>query len=202
MTIQINAPTEHSFDTPIELLSDCHRRIERFLDQMIAVVDECRGGELDRAHRDALETAMRYFRQAAPLHTADEEVSLFPRLRRSGQASVQEALDVLDRLEQDHIVAAEAHTEIDALAQKWLSAGVLEGTDVERLSLELHSLRSMYNRHIALEDGTLFPLAGTVLPPAEVAQLGREMAVRRGLDPDRLPTQGRCAERRARRNVG
>ena len=31
--------------------------------------------------RNSLETALRYFREAAPKHTADEEESLFPRLR-------------------------------------------------------------------------------------------------------------------------
>lgn len=196
MTIQINAPAEHSFDTPIELLTDCHRRIEKFLGQMISIVNECRGGELDKDHRQALETAMRYFRQAAPLHTADEEVSLFPRLRQTSQQEAVGAFDLLDRLEQDHIVAAESHTEVDGLVQAWLTEGFLETSDLERLSLELHGLRTLYDRHIALEDGTLFPLASRVLPPEEVAQVGREMAVRRGLDPDRLPARGRCAERR------
>ena len=32
--------------------------------------------------RVALESALRYFREAAPKHTADEEESLFPRLRQ------------------------------------------------------------------------------------------------------------------------
>ncbi len=200
MTIQINnTVSEHSFDTPIGLLSDCHRRIEKFLDQMIAVAEACRGGELSSSHRDALERAMRYFRQAAPLHTADEEVSLFPRLRACGNNEVADIMRLMDRLEQDHVVAAEAHTEIDALADRWLSEGVLDRPDVERLIFELHTLRSMYNGHIKLEDATLFPLAARVLPAEEVAQVGREMAIRRGLDPDRLPREGRCAERRKSR---
>jgi hypothetical protein len=66
-------------------LSDCHRRIEKFLEQIIRVCTTARGGELNAGQREALEVALRYFRQAAPLHTADEETSLFPRVRERAQ---------------------------------------------------------------------------------------------------------------------
>jgi hypothetical protein len=39
---------------------------------------------LNEEQRGAFEAALRYFREAAPKHTADEEESLFPRLRRIG----------------------------------------------------------------------------------------------------------------------
>jgi hemerythrin-like domain-containing protein len=45
----------------------------------------------------------------------------------------------------------------------------------------LEELRTIYERHIAIEDHDVFPLAGQVLNQAEIAALGREMAARRGV---------------------
>jgi len=39
--------------------------------------------------RAALESALRYFREAAPKHTADEEESLFPRMRQKRDPNVE-----------------------------------------------------------------------------------------------------------------
>ena len=57
--IQINAPREHTFAEPIGLLSDCHRRIEKFLDQLLRLTQSARGGELSSDSRTAMETALR-----------------------------------------------------------------------------------------------------------------------------------------------
>jgi hypothetical protein len=45
MPIHIGRPTEHGFDEPLGLLSDCHRRIERFLGAMLTIVKRSGGGE-------------------------------------------------------------------------------------------------------------------------------------------------------------
>jgi hypothetical protein len=54
MPIRRGAPPENSFDTPLGLLSDCHRRIERFLEQLLRVAETARGGALDAGQRAAL----------------------------------------------------------------------------------------------------------------------------------------------------
>ena len=63
MPIAIGDAAEHGFANPIGLLTDCHRRIERFLKTLEAVVGE--GGVLDAQCRKALQTALEYFRSAA-----------------------------------------------------------------------------------------------------------------------------------------
>ena len=82
MPVSIGATQESNFANPIGLLTDCHRRIERFLGVLVRVAAEARGGPLNAEHRQAMETALSYFHRAAPLHTADEEEDLFPELRR------------------------------------------------------------------------------------------------------------------------
>jgi hypothetical protein len=53
-----------SFDEPLELLSDCHRRIERFLAALIAVARDNSGSALNPEQERALQVALRYFRRA------------------------------------------------------------------------------------------------------------------------------------------
>src|SRR5579871_576381 len=113
MPVQIGAKA-HSFSDPTELLSDCHRRIEMFLGSLRRVADLI-DRPLTEEARSALESALRYFREAAPKHTADEEESLFPRLRRTHSHEIQAALATLDTLEDDHRKAEALHAEVDAL---------------------------------------------------------------------------------------
>src|SRR4051812_29901771 len=109
MPIVIGAKPESNFTDPLGLLTDCHRRIERFLYVLVRIGAETGGGPLTPEQRTALETALRYFREAAPKHTADEENSLFPRLRALSAA------EELGSLEADHQHADRAHAEVDRL---------------------------------------------------------------------------------------
>src|SRR5215472_18065664 len=100
MPVQIGSKS-HSFSEPTGLLSDCHRRIEMFLttlESVASLVDK----PLDKQAQTALESALRYFREAAPKHTADEEESLFPRLRQVHRPEVESALAALNALEDEH----------------------------------------------------------------------------------------------------
>jgi hypothetical protein len=78
---------QKTFGNPVGLLSDCHRRIESFLSMLLAVASHA-DGALDMELPNALETALKYFREAAPMHTADEEESLFPLLRLLGRPDI------------------------------------------------------------------------------------------------------------------
>src|ERR1051326_1445739 len=90
MPVQIGAKA-HSFSEPTRLLSDCHRRIEMFLGSLQQVSQLIDNRLADDA-RAALNSALRYFREAAPKHTADEEQSLFPRLRQLQHPDVEAAI--------------------------------------------------------------------------------------------------------------
>jgi len=109
MPVQIGAKA-HSFPDPTGLLSDCHRRIEMFLkslQQVAEIIDR----PLTEEARSALESALRYFRESAPKHTADEEESLFPRLRQSHDPKMEAALQTLNGLESDHREAEALHAD-------------------------------------------------------------------------------------------
>lgn len=183
MSLQIGEQPLPTFQDPLALLSDCHRRIERFLRDLITVVEQARGGRLSPVQRDALETALRYFREAAPRHTQDEEESLFPRMRSAATPGCRKALDQLARLESDHQTAVEGHVMVEQLGRQWLNAGQLSTSETGLLANILNRLRATYDRHIAIEDQEVFPVAGRVLTSSEIEAIGREMARRRGQKP-------------------
>ncbi|MGB9074890.1 MAG: hemerythrin domain-containing protein [Terriglobales bacterium] len=177
MPVQIGAKS-HNFTDPTGLLSDCHRRVEMFLGTLEAVA-----GVIDRPAteetRQALASALRYFAQAAPKHTADEEESLFPRLRRIHDAEIEAAFSKLEQLEQEHRWAAPLHAEVERLGAQYLSTDNLSSPEVDEFRKDVADLASMYKQHISVEDELVFPLASRLLSDAEKAAIAVEMAGRR-----------------------
>lgn len=179
--IKIGAQADHGFDEPLGLLSDCHRRIEWFLGLMLKVARDERGRRLSPAGRRALEKALDYFSTAAPRHTADEEVSLFPLLRASGGEAALRVMSVVDRLEDDHRVASAAHEAVERLARQWIEAGELADGEARELADTLDSLQRIYEGHIIVEDREVFPAASRILSAPQLEEVGRQMAERRGV---------------------
>lgn len=179
MGLQVGRPPDHSFDEPLGLLSDCHRRIEHFLHVLVVVATRSDGGPLIPDYRKALEGAARYFTVAAPRHTADEEESLFPRLRATGDPAAAHALALIDRLQRDHEEADAHHAAVDALVRRWLADDRLAAEDLAALRQHLTRLQAIYLAHIRVEDAELFPAAARLLEPRDIQEIGREMAARR-----------------------
>ena len=177
MPVQIGA-VAHSFSDPTGLLLDCHRRIEMFLGSLGAVA-EIIDRPLTEETRRALDTSLRYFREAAPNHAADEEESLFPRLRQVLHADAQSALILLDKLENEHSWATPLHGQVENLGQECLAKGNLSGTKAEEFRKVVASLTFMYRQHIRVEEESLFPVAERLLSPTERAAIANEMASRR-----------------------
>jgi hemerythrin-like domain-containing protein len=179
MPIQIGQKQESDFSNPLGLLSDCHRRIEHFLEILVQVCRRAASVPLRADERAALEKALDYFRNSAPKHTADEEDSLFPRMRKAGGA--ESALECLAALENDHQAAARDHEVVDTLGRRWLEQGSIGADPLREMQQALDRLARTYQRHIAIEDQEVFPLAARALPAEQLEDVGREMAERRGL---------------------
>ncbi len=181
MPITIGAKQESDFTDPIGLLGDCHRRIERFLSVLQRLASERQGAALSDQEQNALSASLRYFRDAAPRHTADEEESLFPRMRAAGPAATRALFERIDALESDHRTAVRLHSEVDVLGETWLRRGTLSRGEASQLEALVGQLASLYERHIALEDTEVFPTAATLLSSSDRQAIGTEMAARRGL---------------------
>lgn len=127
----------------------------------------------------ALESALRYFGQAAPKHTADEEDSLFPRLRQMHDPEIESAFARLDQLEEEHRWAERLHAEVERLGAQYLSSGRLASAEANEFRYDVASLAAMYKRHIGVEEEFVFPLAARLLSNSEKSAVAEEMASRR-----------------------
>jgi hemerythrin-like domain-containing protein len=177
MAIQIGAKPDSGFDDPIGMLKDCHRRIERFLDILCLVAERAHTRSLTGEERSAVQAALQYFHVGGERHTADEEESLFPRLRGESAAA---RLDAINRLQHDHQVAGELHEFVDWLYTAWISAGVLGLDEQERLLSHTRRLKHIYSEHIQIEERVVFPQAEQLLDAEAIAAIGKEFRDRRG----------------------
>lgn len=176
MGIQIGAKPDSGFDDPIGMLMDCHRRIEHFLRILCLVVERARGRGLTDEEREAVEAALQYFRVGGRRHNADEEESLFPRLRAAyGESSIDE----LDGLESDHQRANELHAAAEELYRTWIDARRINAEDEERLANATDQLKHLYEEHIQLEERVVFPRAAGTLDAHAISAMGEEFRERR-----------------------
>lgn len=176
MAVQIGARPDSGFDDPIGMLTDCHRRIENFLRVLELVCHRARGRALSEEESSAVQASLDYFRRGGRRHTADEEESLFPRLRTQLSA---EDFKELDGLEHEHQFADARHAEVDELYTRWITAGALNDADSARLAAAVDELVRMYAGHIRIEEEIVFPRAAKVLDAPTVKQIGNEFRLRR-----------------------
>ncbi len=175
MAIQIGAKPDSGFDDPIGMLKDCHRRIESFLHVLCVVVDRAQGRNVTDEERAAVQAALQYFRTGGQRHTADEEQSLFPRLRKSDAQAFEE----IDRLEHDHREANDLHRSVERLYTAWIESGALGPDETRQLLSETSRLKQLYSDHIEVEETTVFARAAQVLDRNALAAIGTEFRFRR-----------------------
>jgi len=175
MAIQIGAKPDSGFDDPIGMLIDCHRRIERFLGILCAVILRAGGRELTEEEKSAVMTAIHYFQQGGQRHTSDEEESLFPRLRGKSIPAVES----IARLQTEHRQATRLHNSIERLYLAWISSGQLTLDEENRLLSETRQLKDLYDAHIQIEENTVFPYAAETLDTQTLAAIGQEFSRRR-----------------------
>jgi hemerythrin-like domain-containing protein len=175
MAIQIGAKPDSGFDDPIGMLKDCHRRIESFLGILCVVVDRAQGRSLIDDERRAVQAALQYFQTSGQRHTADEEESLFPRLRKSAARSFEE----IDRLEDDHHEASDLHGSVERSYSTWIESGGLGSEETQQLLSETTRLKQLYSTHIEIEETIVFARARQVLDSQAIAAIGTEFRFRR-----------------------
>jgi hemerythrin-like domain-containing protein len=174
--IQIGAKPDAGFDDPLGMLQDCHRRVERFLNILVVVVHRARGRALSDEERAAVESSLNYFRGGGRRHTADEEESLFPRMRELGALPPE-----IEALEHDHEEADPLHDIADRLYTRWIENGTLSEEEGQHLGAATERLRNLYSRHIQVEDTIVFPRAAQMLSEEALSQIGQEFRKRRNV---------------------
>jgi hemerythrin-like domain-containing protein len=177
MSIQIGAKPDSGFDDPIGMLKDCHRRIEQFLHVLCLVVERAPGRQLTDEEQAAVQSALNYFKVGGQRHTADEEQSLFPRMK--AEKGTAGALKEIEALEAEHREADDLHLAVEKLYDTWTSGRVLNSEDEGRLRLATQRLRRLYLGHIKIEENLVFPRASESLDAGTIEAMGAEFRERR-----------------------
>ena len=155
-------------DDAFAQLERSHRRLEERLIELEEAADAIEAG---RDVAQALETVRgvaAWFGRAGARHEADEEASLFPRLRAHGVAAA-----LCEELAAQHRAQADLWAEMARL----LAASEL---DAAALAARVRALFRSYAAHVRAEEDELFPAARAALDAAELAGMLEEMAARRG----------------------
>ena len=158
------------FDHPIDILDGCHERIRRQCTTIARIAEHLAAKGADDEAREAARNVMRYFDTAGANHHRDEEEDLFPALLAAAPEASTRAL--VERLQADHVRLDGSWKEMRAR--------------LERLAVDAEAARAFaasYDRHIALEEAELLPLARRVLDAKALARMGERMAGRRGVRP-------------------
>lgn len=167
------------FTDPVGLLRACHGRVERFAGLARQLADHPLDGPPEEPVRQAAGRILRYFDQAAPLHHADEEADLLPRLRRRlGPEDGAELGPLMADLEREH---AELDAHWTALRPLLMDLAAGEGVApgaYRRLAEAFHGAQL---DHVARENAHLLPAANAHLTAADREELGAAMARRRGV---------------------
>ena len=181
--MQISQPGQSSpavgFDTPFEMLSACHERVERMLLLIQRLQEHLQKKGLDDHVRQASVDVMRYFDQAAPRHHEDEERHVFPPLM-AGADSATKALVL--RLIQDHrqmeVAWRAARGVLLALAEHDVSP-LRELTVWQKVAL--NDFARLYRQHLDDEEKVAYPAAKAVISPGALAEMSEDMKARRGV---------------------
>lgn len=169
----LQAAAAPGFDDPLEMLRACHGRITAQCDTLQRLVGHLQAQGNDTQAAQAARAILRYFDTAGRHHHDDEEQDLFPALLASGDSEV--ARHVARLLGEHQEMDAAWHTLrplLAAIAED--RAGTLDAGTVAHFI-------DCYARHIVFENGTLLPLAQTLLDEATLQHIGRNMAARRGV---------------------
>jgi hemerythrin-like domain-containing protein len=156
-----------------EVLIDCHLRLR----QVTTLTAELAAREAAPADevRAVATRVQRYFTVALPLHEADEEQSLFPRLA----ARAPELASTIAGLRTDHDVHAARVGALLALCEELQSRPARMTTLRTELAAAARALEEAWRDHLATEEATLFPAVATALSAEDRAAIREEMRARR-----------------------
>ena len=171
---QIGIKTAPGYDNPLEMLRACHERILDQCNTLHKLVQHLVEHGNDLQARQAAQAILRYFDTAGKFHHQDEEINLFPQMMAGKDKQV---VKLVAHLLHDHQEMNSAWSDIQPLL-----LALVEG---QPLYLDKHQVTQFtlaYQRHIALENDQLLPLAARMLNPQQMHDIAVEMAARRGVN--------------------
>jgi hemerythrin-like domain-containing protein len=157
----------------LDQLARTHDRQAEVLGGLREAARRLAGGRGGVEEMTTIENALHFLGRAVPRHFADEERSLFPRLR----AHRPELAAEIDRIVAEHAVHLALHDQLAAAVAGWREAP--RPADARPLIDVVEALCAAHESHVDAETA-LFAAAATTIGPSEDAAIEHEMNERRG----------------------
>jgi hemerythrin-like domain-containing protein len=169
------------FDQPIALWLACHDRVRRMTGLLERLREHVANMGADDAARVTATTIRRYFTEAAPRHHQDEEIDLFPLLRRCLPHKAPDRAAEVDaaiaRLEADHVALGKVWERLLPMLE------AIERGEAAALSADdVRTFADGYRGHCEVEDTVIADALRLCMTGADLDALGQAMAERRGVD--------------------
>lgn len=162
----------------VDMLLECHDRIRRFTGMAEWLATAQATAAPASEVQETAAGVLRYFTEALPHHSADEDFSLAPRLL--GGSLPDELRAAVTAMTAQH---GGIEATLGALIPGWRAvagdASVLPAHAAE-LGRSAAALRGLWDVHLALEESTIFPAVRARFSPGELAEVLVEMLARRG----------------------
>jgi len=171
---QIERIPDNLLREPVDYLFADHFRQRTLCNALKFLVDD---GEGRQSHQMA-EAVLSYLSEDFLWHIQDEEIDLYPALRR--RCRQEDDIDgVLDGLARDH--TADEHLARGIVQD--LNRIIDDGASAKRPSFDrlATAFVATEDRHLILENDLILPLARRRLTTEDLERIGRAMAARRGI---------------------
>jgi hemerythrin-like domain-containing protein len=169
---EIERIPENLYRDPVDFLLADHYRQRMMCDILDLLL---RRSADDRAACAA--AALDYLEHELPHHVRDEEIGLFPRLKRRCPVG-EDIRTVIGLLSEEH--QKDEHLTSSLIAELRTISEKSEPADPERFARLVANFADSLRRHLTWEDATVLRLARAWLTPEDLVEIGREMAKRRG----------------------
>ena len=167
-------PAQPKSDDAVALLLGCHQRIRHFTG-VAAKLAHAQGATPDEI-ATAAAGVHRYYSVSLPLHEADEEKTLQPRLAAVADDRVNHAL----------LAMGDQHQAIEELMERLLPLLVMVKNNPDTLHAAggemcsiTRALEDMFRAHLQMEEEVIFPAIRNLLPESARQEMLREMQARR-----------------------
>ena len=158
----------------VDLLLGCHQRIRHFTGVAVKLAHAHSATPEEIAQAAA--AVHRYYSVSLPLHEADEEQTLHPRLGAVADDRVHHALQAM----------RDQHQAIDELIERLLPLLIMAQNNPDTLAAVgaemcsiTQALDELFRGHLQLEEEIIFPAIRSVLPETTRAEMLQEMQQRR-----------------------
>jgi iron-sulfur cluster repair protein YtfE (RIC family) len=172
--IKTSSSTQQRPEDAVELLIGCHLRIRHFTAAAVKLAHA--QGVTDDEIRQTAAAVYRYYSVSLPLHEADEEDTVRPRLDPVAGERVRHALLAMADQHQGIYEFVERLMPLLQLLERNPSALAQVGGELCSLT---SALGEIFQAHLELEEAVIFPAIRESLPESTRAEMLAEMQQRR-----------------------